>query len=202
MNQTLKTILIIFGTLMVVGVIYIIFKNHKLNKRLSLLESDRLRLQKFLFEKYGESQHVIYKEIDTLISENKGVNPNTTKNLIRAKELCEEGYLEEGVRKLVVVIENQLKFKFELDKDEWFISLSDKKKRFVGLAVLINRALKVNIIDNLEHSLAMTAMDIRHGESHKEGFEDTESRNHLSILGSIEIIKKITPSQSLKMVTV
>jgi hypothetical protein len=95
---------------------------------------------------------------------------------------------------LIVIIENKLKSKFEKEEDSWFVSLSDKNKRFVNISKLFNRAKEIGFFDELHFSIATAAVNIRHGESHQEGFKDEKTRVQLSMLGTIEIIGNLVPT--------
>lgn len=203
MNKNWKTGLIIVGFMVIIGgIIYLIFENLKLKKRVIVIEDDRLRIQRILLEKYSNdgSDEVVVKEIDVLIFLYTG-NKKVVANLKRAKELCLEGHREESVRKLVVAIENLLKDKLEMENDTWYQPLSDKKKKFVKLNDLFNRAKTIGLFNDLEHSLAISAAGIRNGESHQVGYEAEDSKNFIGIFGSIEIIKKLQPQPVLQTIS-
>lgn len=198
MNKNWKTGLIIAGVLIVVGgIVYLIVQNVKLNKRVVFLEDDRLRIQRLLLEKYNHdgSTEAVVKEIDVLLTVYKS-NKRVIANLTRAKELCVEGHREESVRKLVVTIENLLKDKLEETNDAWYLPLPEKKKKFVKLQELFNRAKAIGLFNDLEHSLAISAAGIRNGESHQVGYQAEDSKNFIGIFGSIEIIKKLQPQSA------
>lgn len=185
-------------------IIYLLLKTKSQGERINELEKDRLRLQKFLFQKYGNSPTVAVSEINRLIEQYNDIHPETVMNLSRARDLYLQGYGEEAVKKLVVIIENKLKLKFEQEQDGWFNSLSPSKKRFVKFEALFNRAKEISLFNELQFSIAHTAVKVRNGESHHEGYQDEQKRIQICILGSIEIIDLLVPktiSASLQLET-
>ena len=192
-----KDKIIKFGLILtVIGLlIYVLVKTKFLENRVKELEEEKLRLQKFLFQKYGDSPSVIVEEIDRLINQYETFHPETTKNLSRAKELYLEGHGEEAIKKLVVIIENKIKQKFEQENDFWYKSLPLNKKRFVKFDALFNRAKETELFNDLQYSIAKTAVSIRNRESHQEGFSDNPNRVQICILGSIEIINLLVPKE-------
>lgn len=199
MNKATKITLIVTGLIIIGGIIYLIVEFNKQKKRIAFLENDRLRLQKFLFDKYENSDDTVAKEINILISEYSNTNAETVKSLDRAKKLYTEGHKEESIRKLAVIIENKLKAKFENDKDEWFLEFKENKRKHIGLSALLERAKKLNLFNDLEYSLGISIAGIRNNESHKEGYFEEKNKSFIGIFGCIEIIKKLKQS-SLEMV--
>lgn len=196
MKNSEKVILIILG-ITIIGLLIVMYINiKKKSDEISELKSDQLRLQKFLFDKYGKSPSVIDKEIVNLINQYQN-HPETIENLKRASELYSEGHIEEAVRKLVVIIENKIKFKLEIHGDSWFTTLSESKKRYAKINELLEKARELGWINDLQLSIAYTAVNIRHGESHKEGYKDEKTRAQICMLGSIEIIGEIVPQIAL-----
>lgn len=189
----------------IIGLIfYLLIKSKSQGERIDELEQDRLRLQKFLFQKYGNSPAVVVREINRLIEQYNDIHPETVMNLSRAKDLYHQGYGEEAVKKLVVIIENKLKLKFEQEEDGWFNSLSAHKKQFVKFDALLNRAREISLFNELQFSIAHTAVKVRNAESHHEGYQDEQKRIQICILGSIEIIDLLVPRTlltSLKLKT-
>ena len=185
-------------------IIYLLIKTKSQGVKIDELEKDRLRLQKILFQKYGNSPAVVVNEISRLIEQYNGIHPETVINLSRARDLYLQGHGEEAVKKLVVIIENKLKLRFEQEEDSWFNSLSPSKKRYVKFDALFNRAKEISLFNELQFSIAQTAVTVRNGESHREGYQDEQKRIQICILGSIEIIGLLVPktvSASLQLET-
>lgn len=201
MNKNQKIITTIIIVLTIVGVIYIVVKFNNQDKRINELESDRLRLQKFLFSKYGTSADVVSSEIKRLKEQFKEY-PDTIINLERANTLYHEGHTEEAVRKLVVIIENKIKQKLEMETDSWFMSLNERNKKYATFDKLLNRAKQLDWINDLQYSIAFSSVNIRHGESHKEGFKDEKTLSHICMLGSIELIRVLVLPSKLNEVAV
>lgn len=180
----------------IIGIIFYLFYKTKLQgAKINELEQDRLRLQKFLFQKYGTSPEVVVNEINRQIEQFNDDHPETVINLSRARDLYIQGYGEESVKKLVVIIENKLKLKLEQENDGWFTSLSTKKRRFLKFDALLKRAKEIALFNDLQFSIAHSAVQVRHGESHQEGFKDEQKRIQMCILGSIEIIDLLIPKK-------
>lgn len=199
MNKNQKIVVVIVAITVVGLIIYLLVKTKNQEKKINALEYDQLRLQKFLIEKYGESQEVIENEINRLIDVYSQY-PETVKSLSRAKELYNEGHIEEAIRKLVVVIENKLKLKLESEGDSWFIALSDRKRKFARFDELLKRARELNLFNELQLSIVQSSIQIRHGESHHEGFEDNGTKSQICMLGSIEVIGLLAPVKEVKLI--
>lgn len=205
MKKQEKIILIVNCVLIVGIIVYLVVRYRKSQEQILLLESENLRLQKIIFLKYQTEdgkieKSVVEKEIEILISTFKVYSPETVMNLKRAQQLFREGHGEEAVKKLVVVIENKLKE--VLKNDSWFSKLSEKRKKFVNISDLIKRAKEISIFDDVHSSVVHLAVDIRNGESHREGFKDLETKVQIGILGSIEAIKKLVPVEKNKFLKI
>lgn len=195
MSNTGKFISITAIVVLLAVAIDLFLKYSKVKDRNLFLENDNHRLRKYLLERYDGPKTVVVSEIDMLIREFKSIGANkTVVSLVRAKELYSDGHQEEAIKKLVVIIENKLKGKLDEVKDSEYLSLSDKKKKFIGIKWLIDRAKTIKYFDDFEYSLAIAATQIRHGESHQEGFKEEEIKGEISFFGCVEIIRKFRPS--------
>jgi len=197
MNKNEKITLYVVSATVIGLIVYLIILNQKRQKQINELESNHLRLQSFLFDKYGDSEkikenHIVEGEISTLIKSYSD-HPETVHTLYRVRELYSQGNFEEAIRKLVVIIENKMKLKLERDKDSWYLGLSDNKKRYLKFDRLIKRAKDLEWFDDLQLSVLNSSINIRHRESHQEGFKSGPTQAQICVLGSIEIIGVIAP---------
>jgi hypothetical protein len=197
MNSKQKIALSVLIATVVGIILYLLLKTRSQDRRIAELEDDNLRLQKILFEKYGHTPDIAIKEIDILIQQFQTTHPETVANLIRAKNLYLQGHGEEAVKKLVVILENKLKLKFESENDSWFTTLTERKKKFIKFDDLFKRAKEINLFNDLQLSIARTAVQIRNQESHQEAFQDERKRVHICFIGSLEIIGALFPPKVL-----
>lgn len=194
MKKQEKIIVAVSFVFVVTIIFYVIYKMNKQVERIDELEKDNFNLQSYIFEKYGDSEEVIPKELDVLIEKYSEEHPETVKNLGRVRSLYRDGNLEEAVRKMALTIENKFKLRFIQSKDEWFSKLTQKAKDNASLQSLIDRAKKISLIDDLQASILSSLRISRNGESHQEAYIDEKKKLHIYLLGGIDVANLLVPS--------
>lgn len=184
-----KTLFIIIAFISLGIVIYI---QYELRKR------DKQKLQEFekkFIEKYGNGNKVVLMELKKLAISFSETNPETVSNINRALTLHSEGHNEEAIKKLAVIIENKMKSKLSNDRNNWFLALSDYKRKHLGISIMINQFRTLNYFNEQQTNILRLIANIRNGESHKEGFRSTKNNHLICLKGCIDIIWNFAPKK-------
>lgn len=180
---------------------YLYFENKKLERKLIVSETDRLKLIIDSIKQNTTLTEELKEQLTKLVYQFENVDSKVSAELIQVLQLFEIGQIEKAIADLVKIIEYLLSVHYK--ENQSFLGWLKQQKKQLNFSALLDFCKNEKKINNIEYKFFIALKEIRNKEVHELDLNNDPYLNASGIIVAIGAIIKISdivfPNQKIKL---